>query len=135
MQAVGVPAGPGTVNIGTTMSNQLGVSFEGRAQALLERRGWRLVTRNYRCRGGEIDLIMRDRAEVLVFVEVRARTRSDFGGAADSITRAKRRRLMLAARHYLLRRPATRCRFDVVAFDGRPPVARWLPDAFRADEC
>ncbi|MFJ2995272.1 YraN family protein [Pandoraea sp. NPDC087047] len=116
------------------MSNQLGVSYESRAQSLLERRGWRLVARNYQCRGGEIDLIMRDRAGVLVFVEVRARSRSDFGGAAQSITRAKRRRLTLAARHYLLRCPAARCRFDVVAFDGRPPVACWLPDAFRADD-
>ncbi|AKM32734.2 YraN family protein [Pandoraea faecigallinarum] len=116
------------------MSNQLGVSFESRAQSLLERRGWRLVARNYRCRGGEIDLIMRDRAGVLVFVEVRARARSDFGDAAQSITHGKRRRLVLAARHYLLRRPAARCRFDVVTFDGRPPVAGWLPDAFRADD-
>ncbi|WP_370855808.1 YraN family protein [Pandoraea communis] len=127
-------ASPVTSNIGTTMSNQLGESFEGRAQTLLERRGWRLVARNYRCRGGEIDLIMRDRAGVLVFVEVRARSRSDFGGAAESITRTKRRRLALAARHYLLRRPAARCRFDVVAFDGHPPVACWLPDAFRTDD-
>jgi len=100
------------------MSNQLGESFEDHAQTLLERRGWRLVARNYRCRGGEIDLIMRDCAGVLVFVEVRARARSDFGGAAESITR----------------RPAGRCRFDVVTFDGRPPVVRWLPDAFRADD-
>ncbi|VVE54235.1 YraN family protein [Pandoraea iniqua] len=116
------------------MSNQLGESFEARAQAMLERRGWRLVARNYRCRGGEIDLIMRDRAGVLVFVEVRARRRTDFGGAAASITAAKRRRLTLAARHYLLRRPAGRCRFDVVAFDGHPAVVSWLPDAFRADD-
>jgi len=129
-----VPALPVTENIGTTMSNQLGVSFEGRAQALLERRGWRLVARNYQCRGGEIDLIMRDQTGVLVFIEVRARARSDFGDAAQSITLAKRRRLILAARHYLLRRPAARCRFDVVTFDGRPPVVHWLPDAFRTDD-
>jgi len=116
------------------MSNQLGESFEARAQVMLERRGWRLVARNYRCRGGEIDLIMRDRAGVLVFVEVRARRRTDFGGAAASITAAKRRRLTLAARHYLLRRPGGRCRFDVVAFDGHPAVVSWLPDAFRADD-
>ncbi|VVE31601.1 YraN family protein [Pandoraea morbifera] len=116
------------------MSNRRGESFEGRAQALLERRGWRLLVRNYHCRGGEIDLIMRDREGVLVFVEVRARSRSDFGGAAASITRTKRRRLALAARHYLLRRPAACCRFDVVTFDGCPPVVRWLPDAFRADD-
>jgi putative endonuclease len=129
-----MPGLPVTENLGTTMSNQLGVSFESRAQTLLERRGWRLVARNYQCCGGEIDLIMRDRTGVLVFVEVRARARSDFGGAAQSITRTKRRRLMLAARHYLLRRPAARCRFDVVTFDGRPPVVNWLPDAFRADD-
>lgn len=114
------------------MSSQLGETFETRAQALLERRGWRLVSRNYRCRGGEIDLIMRDRDGVLVFVEVRARRRADFGGALQSITAAKRRRLILAARHYLLRRPAGRCRFDVIAFEGWPPVVRWLPDAFDA---
>ncbi|GAB3630358.1 YraN family protein [Pandoraea terrae] len=114
------------------MSNLLGEAFETRARQYLERRGWRLITRNYRCRGGEIDLIMRDRGGVLVFVEVRARSHHRFGGACESITAAKRRRIVLAARHYLLRRPAGACRFDVVAFDGPDHTLSWVRNAFEA---
>lgn len=76
------------------------------------------VEQNFRCKGGEIDLIMRDGA-TLVFVEVRQRADSGYGGAAASITPAKIRRLVLAAKVYLLRFPVTPpCRFDVVAIDG-----------------
>lgn len=113
------------------MSNQLGAAFEARAQQFLERQRLMLVVRNYRCRGGEIDLIMRDRAGVLIFVEVRARCGARFGSAAASITSAKRRRLECAARHYLVRYGAAMpaCRFDAVVFDGPgPPV--WLCNIF-----
>lgn len=76
------------------------------------------VEENFRCKGGEIDLIMRDGA-TLVFVEVRQRASSQQGGAAASITPAKIRRLICAAQVYLLRFPVTPpCRFDVVAIDG-----------------
>ena len=82
-------------------------------------------------RGGEIDLIFRD-GKVLVFVEVRQRSRSDFGGAAASITARKRQRLILAARHYLLKHPDTDCRFDCVLIDGNK--LEWLRNAFSADD-
>ena len=94
-----------------------GAAAEGLAAKFLAARGLVIVQRNYRCRGGEIDLIVRD-GEVLVFVEVRLRRNQAFGTAAESITAAKRRRLRLAARHYLARlgrEPP--CRFDAVLLD------------------
>ena len=94
-----------------------GAAAEALAASYLATRGLTIVQRNYRCRGGEIDLIARDR-EVLVFVEVRLRRNRAFGTAAESITAAKRRRLRLAARHYLARlgrEPP--CRFDAVLLD------------------
>jgi putative endonuclease len=97
---------------------QQGQRWEQAAQAWLERRGLRLVEANFRCKAGEIDLVMRDGAE-LVFVEVRQRADRRHGGAAASITPAKLRRLVRAAEYYLLRFPHTPpCRFDVVAIDG-----------------
>ncbi len=76
-----------------------------------------LLERNFRVKGGEIDLVCRD-GKTTVFVEVRLRSRSDFGGAAASITAAKQARLILAARHWLLRHGETPCRFDCVLLDG-----------------
>lgn len=112
---------------------------EAEAQALAEgrRRGMVLVERNYRvargprARGGEVDLILRDRDGTLVFVEVRARSGRSHGGAAASIGAAKRSRIVLAARHYLMRLAAPPpCRFDVVAVDGAR--VEWLEAAFDA---
>jgi putative endonuclease len=95
-----------------------GQHWEQVARAWLERRGLRLVEANFRCKGGEIDLVMRD-GEELVFVEVRQRADRRYGGAAASITPAKLRRLVRAAQYYLLRFAHTPpCRFDVVAIDG-----------------
>ena len=78
------------------------------------RQGLTIVGRNFRTRFGEIDLIARD-GSTLVFVEVRLRTSSRFGGAAESITTAKRARLVTAAREYLGRtRGEPACRFDAI---------------------
>lgn len=109
-----------------------------RAEALAARhlgaRGLRVLVRNYRVRGGEIDLVCAE-GRTLVFVEVRLRRRGDFGGAAASITGAKRRRLLLAARHYLAPRPDTPCRFDCVLMDALDEAAvEWIRDAFSADD-
>src|SRR5574343_642874 len=90
-----------------------GREAEERAAKHLECYGQRVILRNFRIRGGEIDLICRD-GKTLVFVEVRQRSRSDLGGAGASITAAKRRRLILAARHYLARHGEQPCRFDCV---------------------
>jgi putative endonuclease len=116
------------------MSKILGDAFETRALDYLQDRSMRLIARNVRCRGGEIDLVMHDEAGALVFVEVRARSSRRFADAAASIGPSKRKRLIRAAQHYLMtwRGPLPRCRFDVIAFDaGR---IRWLRNAFCADE-
>ena len=109
---------------------------EDQAAGHLEQHGLRLIERNFRCRFGELDLIMAD-ADVLVFVEVRFRRSERFGGALESVTRAKQRRLLAAARAYLARRGGgePRCRFDVVSVTKRNyrPDFIWLRDAFGQD--
>ena len=114
-----------------------GDAAETRALAHLQQHGLTLVERNYRvargphARGGEIDLILRDRDGTLVFVEVRVRADAAHGGAAASVGAVKQASLVLAARHYLLRFAAPpACRFDVVAIDG--DALRWLRAAFDA---
>jgi putative endonuclease len=114
----------------------LGAWAEAEAAAYLERHGLETLTRNFRCRLGEIDLVMRDR-EVLVFVEVRCRAASRFGDALDSVTRTKQRKLMAAARAYLARYRLgeASCRFDVVSVTKRNygPDFVWLRNAFDQD--
>ena len=103
-----------------------GQDWELAALAYLKRHHLTPVEQNFRCKAGEIDLIMRDGAS-LVFVEVRQRSGAGHGGAAASITPAKIRRLTRAAQVYLLRLPVTPpCRFDVVAIDGEQ--ISWLKD-------
>lgn len=116
---------------------------EAAAAAALEARGYRIVARNVRCPGGELDLVARLGA-LVVIVEVRARSAGwGQGGveqAAESLTTAKRRRILRAARWWLAGRPELlRCpvRFDVVAVDlgpqGQPQRVVHLPGAFGAD--
>ena len=100
------------------------------AAAFLERKGLRVIERNYRCRLGEIDLIARDGATT-VFVEVRKRKSSAFGGAAGSITAGKRLKLIRAAQHYISRlRSTPQCRFDALLIEGDPPRIEWIRNAF-----
>ncbi len=115
-------------------SNAIGAEFETRALEYLQRQRLRLVARNVRCRGGELDLVMRDIDGGLVFVEVRARSRRRHGGAAASVGWHKRRRLLCAAQHFLATRAGAppACRFDVIAFEGGR--LEWIRDAFRADD-
>ncbi|MHB1352369.1 MAG: YraN family protein [Thiobacillus sp.] len=111
------------------LKSLLGQSGEARAARLLQSHGLRLVARNWRCRFGEIDLVMQDGA-ALVFVEVRVRSRSDFGGAAASVTTAKQKRLLAAARQYLATlKTLPPCRFDVVALTGGAEP-EWIKNAF-----
>lgn len=110
--------------------NRRGEPAESLAAAFLEREGLKILERNYRCRFGEIDLVAASGA-ALVFVEVRARQSEAFGGAAGSITAAKRRRIVAAARHYLAKHRVNRaCRFDVVLVRGSRQEIEWLADAF-----
>jgi len=107
-----------------------GEEAEELAARFLAGQGLVVVARNYRTRLGEIDLIARD-GESLVFVEVRFRSRPGFGGALASITPAKQRRIIAAARQYLMQfRHLPRCRFDVVCLDAHEPT--WLRGAFDA---
>lgn len=109
---------------------QIGDAGEERAARHLAAQGLRIVARNFRVKGGEIDLVCRDGATT-VFVEVRRRASADFGGAGASITPRKQQRLILAARHWLARHGDTGCRFDCVLIDGEKLA--WLRDAFRPD--
>lgn len=106
-----------------------GALAEAQAARFLAAQGLKILARNYRCRGGEIDLICRDGA-ALVFVEVRLRTHRGYGGAAESITTAKQRRIAFAARHYLAGKPLPACRFDAVLLDGTH--IEWIRNAFDA---
>jgi putative endonuclease len=110
-----------------------GTAAEDLALRYLEARGLILVARNFRCRTGELDLIMRD-GQHLVFVEVRSRGHNRFGTPAESVTRRKQQRLLRAAALYLQRqRLDLPCRFDVVAIlqAGHDSQVEWIRDAFQ----
>lgn len=112
-----------------------GAEAERLARQFLEQRGLQCLAANFRTRRGEIDLIMRD-GDVLVFVEVRSRRPTRFGGAAESITYRKIRRLQAAASAYLQTRRLYNkavCRFDVIAVEAaadQPPHIDWIKNAF-----
>ncbi len=113
----------------------LGKHGENLACAELERRGYAIVARRYRRRGGEIDIIARD-GDTIVFVEVKAREGRAFGEAAEAVTGWKRRRLVHTALDYLAHhrlwdRP---CRFDVVSIhvDAGGTVVDLFQNAFDA---
>ena len=119
-------------------TKSVGDAGEARALTHLVGHGLTLVRRNYRvaagprARGGEVDLILRDRDGTLVFVEVRARATASHGGAAASVSLSKRRKLIYATRHFLAAYASPPpCRFDVVAIDG--DRLEWLRGAFDAE--
>lgn len=104
-----------------------GAAGEELALRFLQGQGLALVERNFRCKGGEIDLVMLER-DSLVFVEVRKRADKRHGGAAASVTARKQARLMIAAQVFLQRyRLPPACRFDVIAIDGE--AMDWLKNA------
>jgi putative endonuclease len=115
-------------------TKQKGDAAEDAALRHLQAAGLRLLERNYRTPGrggGEIDLILRALDGTLVFVEVRQRASSTHGGAAASVSATKQRRIIFAARHYLMRlREPPPCRFDVVVVE--PAGVQWLRAAFDA---
>ena len=118
--------------LGTT--KKTGDAAEDTALHYLQQAGLRLLQRNYRTPGrggGEIDLIMRTPDGTTVFVEVRQRKSASHGGAAASIGAVKQRRIIFAARHYLMRlRTPPPCRFDVVLLEDGG--IEWLQAAFEA---
>jgi putative endonuclease len=118
----------------TRTTKRIGDAAEDEALHYLQAQGLQLVQRNYRTPGrggGEIDLIMRAPDGTCVFVEVRARSTAQHGGAAASVGFVKQRRIIFAARHYLMQlRTVPPCRFDVVALE--LAGVQWLPGAFDA---
>jgi putative endonuclease len=113
-----------------------GDAAEERACRHLDRSGFTIVERNFRTRGGEIDIVAR-KGDVLVFVEVRSREVTDFGTPEESITPAKRRRIVATARQYLSKVPPSswrEARFDVIVIEGSGDAAvlRHFPAAFDA---
>jgi putative endonuclease len=120
--------------VAAASTKQTGDAAEDRALAHLAAAGLKLLARNYRTPGrggGEIDLIMRDPSGTLVFVEVRKRASRAFGGAAASVGPVKQRRIVFAARHYLMRlAQQPPCRFDVVSVEAG--AIEWLRAAFDA---
>jgi putative endonuclease len=114
---------------------RLGKTGENLACRELERRGYAIVARRFRCRFGELDIIARD-GPMLVFVEVKSRSSHFFGAAAEAVTVRKRRTMMVVARYFMVRHRLTSspCRFDVVSIhlDVDQPVIEVIPNAFDA---
>ena len=126
------PSSPGAAAAADSRQQQ-GRQAETLAAEYLLRQGLRVLARNYRVRGGEIDLICADK-DMLVFVEVRLRHSQSHGGAIASITPQKQQRIILAARHYLAGRRERPCRFDVICLNGlENRHIQWLPNAFAAE--
>lgn len=119
-------------------SNRVGQQAEDLALNFLTQQGLSLVARNFRCRAGEIDLIMRDH-QCLTFIEVRYRKSSRFGGSAESVTHQKQQKIIRCAEYYLHQEKQNRdqdCRFDVIAIypsdTGQSPLQfDWIKDAFQ----
>ena len=110
----------------------VGGEKERLACAYLQDKGLHLLERNYRCRRGEIDMVMRE-ADTLVFVEVRFRASARFGTPAETVDLRKQRKLAAAASHYLQRNPTNLpCRFDVIALNGTNRID-WIRDAFNVE--
>ncbi len=127
---------PATNRTSAVTTRTRGEWAEHQALGFLRGQGLDLIARNYRTPGrggGEIDLIMLAPDQTLVFVEVRQRRQGRQGGAAASVGHVKRRRIVLAARHFLLRcQPPPPCRFDVVAIEG--DALHWIQAAFEAHQ-
>jgi putative endonuclease len=119
----------------TSWRQRKGLHFELTALRHLQEHGFVLLTRNYRCKMGEIDLVMQD-GSMVVFVEVRFRARLQHGRPQETVTSAKQARLRRAAHHFLLWHPHLRnapCRFDVLALwpDATGDIQLlWIPAAF-----
>ena len=111
---------------------QKGDSAEQQALAYLRQQSLQWLCSNYRCKAGELDLVMMD-GPVLVIVEVRYRKSDQFGGALASITRKKQARIVAATQHYVIINKLNHCaiRFDVVAVTGATHRLDWIKNAFQ----
>ena len=117
------------------MTQEKGRVAEEKALVYLKKQGLRLIMKNFNCRVGEIDLIMRDKDQ-LVFVEVRSRVSASFGGGVASVTHAKKQKIMKTACYYMLKYQdlnKVALRFDVISIDGKSAAITWIKDAFGID--
>jgi len=111
--------------------------WEQTAESFLNNNGLKTLNRNYRCRLGEIDLVMLDR-NTLVFTEVRYRGNDGYGSGAESVNLGKQRRIIRVAQSYLQQHsqhPLIACRFDVVSIgrkNGKTEL-NWIRNAFQAN--
>jgi putative endonuclease len=115
----------------------LGSRGEDLAVQYLKKKGFKVIERNYRCQSGEIDLIAREK-NTLVFVEIKARSSSEFGLPQEFVDRFKQRKMIEAARTFMAERHVTEeipARFDVVAIRLAPsgPDIELIKDAFQGD--
>ena len=111
---------------------QSGQDAERHALEHLQQQGLRLLAQNWLCKRGELDLVMLD-GDTVVFVEVRYRKNTQWGGALDSIDERKRQKLIFAAQYFLQRESRwanAPCRFDVIAIDSNLDQLNWLQNAF-----
>lgn len=120
-----------------TYRQSLGQENESRACRYLKFKGLALITQNYRCYYGEIDLIMRDRDDI-VFVEVRSRTRSDYGYASETINKTKQLKLIKTATHFLQSKRwlyKVNSRFDIVGMQyvDNTWKVEWIKNAFSVE--
>ncbi|PHQ80871.1 MAG: YraN family protein [Coxiella sp. (in: Bacteria)] len=112
-------------------TSQIGAAAESLALRFLKRNRLKLITRNYRCKLGEIDLIMKEQAR-FVFIEVRKRSHTYFGSGLASVDKHKQRRIINASIHYLQRRKLydkINVRFDIISIDGKDAIS-WIKNAF-----
>jgi putative endonuclease len=112
----------------------VGAQFEKNTESYLNKNGLRTICRNYRCRSGEIDLVMDD-GEYIIFVEVRFRRSDNYGSPFESITASKQKRIIRAATHFLSTKARFQdrpCRFDAVGVSQgtRQVKYDWIKDAF-----
>lgn len=120
-----------------TQKQRTGLAWEDAASRYLQRRGLRVLKRRYRCRVGELDLVCLD-GTTLVIVEVRARSKSRFADAAESVNENKRRKLVRATQHLLMTHPQWATypvRFDIFSandIDTNPSI-HWIRNAFGTD--
>ena len=115
-------------------ASNIGADAELRAEQFLQRQGLHTLIKNYRCKLGEIDLIMQQ-GDDLIFVEVRLRSHRQFANAAESVTVRKQQKIINAAQRYLQEKQLTdsaNCRFDVIAFSDNHSEPEWIKNAFTA---
>jgi len=116
---------------------QIGKNAEQQALLFLQKQGLHLMVENYTCYSGEIDLIMQDKEDI-VFIEVRSRSRSDYGQASETITLSKQRKIIRAATHFLQKKGCLYkvcSRFDVIAMQliNNQWKLEWIKNAFWAE--